>query len=193
MKPKTLISIPFLGPVTAPISFPQDCSYLAWTCRDITPGIKTGVDPKETGMDPEEDRIDLKETRIDLNWKLKAGMDPRGQDRPELEIKSRDGPDEEFEIWNLRKALCDTARLAFGYGLLHARRLMMISYRSSFSEHRWFGRCGASLDDFQGFENTACHMRQTRIRRRGASPGVPDRTCTREREAYKGCQPREIV
>ncbi|PKI59972.1 hypothetical protein CRG98_019639 [Punica granatum] len=93
----------------------------------------------------------------------------------------------EFEISNLCKALCDTARLAFGYELRHARRLMMISYRSSFSEHRWFGRCGASRDDFQVFENTACHMRQTRIRRRGASPGVPDRICTGEREAYKGC------
>ncbi|PKI40008.1 hypothetical protein CRG98_039578 [Punica granatum] len=77
MKPKTIISIPFLGPATAPISFPHDCSYLAWTCRDIALGIKTGVDPKETWMDPEENRIDLKETRIDLNWKLKAGVRTR--------------------------------------------------------------------------------------------------------------------
>ncbi|OWM89277.1 hypothetical protein CDL15_Pgr008268 [Punica granatum] len=52
-----------------------------------------GTDPKETGIDPKEDRISLKETRVDLNKKLKAGMDPRGQDRPELEFKRRDGPE----------------------------------------------------------------------------------------------------
>ncbi|PKI68259.1 hypothetical protein CRG98_011339 [Punica granatum] len=85
------------------------------------------------------------------------------------------------------------ACLVLGYGSLHARRLMMISHCSSFSEHRRFGRCGASLDDSQVFKNTACPMRQTRIRRRGASPGVPGRTCTGEREAYKGCQLRKIV
>ncbi|PKI51756.1 hypothetical protein CRG98_027853 [Punica granatum] len=96
-------------------------------------------------------------------------------------------PEQEFEIWNLRKALCDTALSAFGCGLLHAWRLLMISYRSSFSEHRWFGRCGASLDDFQVFEDTVCRVRQTQIRRWGASSGVPDRACIGEREAYKGC------
>ncbi|OWM90788.1 hypothetical protein CDL15_Pgr002711 [Punica granatum] len=137
-------------------------------------------------MDPRgQDRTELEiksrdglegQDRPELEIESRDGLE--GQDRPELEFKSWDGPEEEFEIWNLRKALCDTTRLAFGYVLLHARRLMMISYSSSFSEYRWSGRCSASLDDFQGFENTACHMRQTRIRRRGASLGVPDRTFT---------------
>ncbi|OWM85537.1 hypothetical protein CDL15_Pgr020651 [Punica granatum] len=38
------------------------------------------------------DRKELSETRMDLNWNLKAGMDPMGQARPELEFKSRDDP-----------------------------------------------------------------------------------------------------
>ncbi|PKI38990.1 hypothetical protein CRG98_040619 [Punica granatum] len=47
----------------------------------------TGMDPNVTGMDPNV-------TRIDLNWNSKAGMDPR----------------QEFEIWNLYRALGLDAR-----------------------------------------------------------------------------------
>ncbi|PKI52281.1 hypothetical protein CRG98_027323 [Punica granatum] len=106
-------------------------------------------------MDPRgQDRTELEiksrdglegQDRPELEIESRDGLE--GQDRPELEFKSWDGPEEEFEIWNLRKALCDTTRLAFGYVLLHARRLMMISYSSSFSEYRWSGRARSPAND----------------------------------------------
>ncbi|OWM77070.1 hypothetical protein CDL15_Pgr002594 [Punica granatum] len=112
------------------------------------------MDPNDRNidrMDPNDRNLD----RMDPNdWK-----DPNDRNLDRMDPNDRDGP--ETGIWNLRKALCDMARLGLGSGPPHARRLMMISYRLSFFEHRWRGRCGSSLDGSRRIESTTCRVRQT--------------------------------
>ncbi|OWM91627.1 hypothetical protein CDL15_Pgr020626 [Punica granatum] len=58
-----------------------------------SPNDREDLSDRNLNREDLNDRKELNGTRMDLNWNLKAGMDPRGQDRPEHKFKSRDGPE----------------------------------------------------------------------------------------------------